>query len=50
MAVIEELNDILNGTWINLKHKNDKILFKNHPRSISQNDKKKMYLKLKLRM
>lgn len=49
MAVIEELNDILNGTWINLKHKNDKMLFKNHPRSISQDDKKKNVPKIKIK-
>ena len=41
-AIKEELNDILNDTWINLEEDVNKILYPNHPRSVGEKDRIKM--------
>ena len=41
-AIKEELNDILNDTWINLEEDVNKILYQNHPRSVGEKDRIKM--------
>lgn len=38
LAIIDEIKQIIDDTWFNLDDKIDSILFKGHPRSISERD------------
>ena len=41
LAIIQELNDIINDTWYKLEEMNNHLLYRNHLRSVSQKIKKK---------
>ena len=46
-AIKEELNDILNDTWINLEETANEVLYPNSPRSIGEKSRIKEVLKAK---